>query len=413
MMPIKKIFFSIFFIIIGWILCHTYNNLIKSSGVIPEVTTVEVKKGNLVEKLSLSARVVVEKDMIPITSFVSTVVEKVYVKPNDLVKEGDILLELRKDELVSTLKKEEFSLDLAKRKQILLKDDQNHPEIIEKNEQIKNIEWDLSKAEQSLEGARELYTKKALAYQEVQDKELEIKRLQMNLNKSLREAKDIIRRLTEEKEELETNIPSLICRVNELNKQTQNCVILSPVNGIVKQIPIEKNKKVEYGTLLMSISTNEKLVAKGSLKESNFFLVKEGQAVLITSKVLGKSYKGRVGRMGASAKVEGQKPDEDTIWDVNIQISNPEGLVIGMGLSCEIMVKEYQNDALVIPSEALYEENVVFVVENNRLRKKGIKTGHSTPDQIEVISGIALGDRVVVQYPEGELKEGMEIKERR
>lgn len=71
--------------------------------------------------------------MIPITSFVSTVVEKVYVKPNDLAKEGDILLELRKDELVSTLKKEEFSLDLAKRKQILLKDDQNHPEIIEKS----------------------------------------------------------------------------------------------------------------------------------------------------------------------------------------------------------------------------------------------------------------------------------------
>ncbi len=35
--------------------------------------------------------------------------------------------------------------------------------------------------------------------------------------------------------------------------------------------------------------------------------------------------------------------------------------------------------------------------------------GEATPDQIEVIEGLTVGEKVIVQYPE-EIKEGMKVK---
>lgn len=161
--------------------------------------------------------------------------------------------------------------------------------------------------------------------------------------------------------------------------------------------------------MLVTIGTSDELVARGNLKESNFFLVKPGQKVKMQSESLGKSYTGSVKKVILSTK--GEKQEEG--WEVIIQIDKPIGLIAGMNLTAEIVVKEYEKGAIVIPPEGLYEEESVFVVKNGRLKRKPIQIGYSTPEQIEVQSGLREGERVVIQYSEIELKDGMKIKERR
>jgi len=407
---LSKIFVMLVLFVLGWIAANTYRTF-QEQGEIPQVKTIPVTEGRIRDKISLTTKVQ-ECQMVNITSAVEKgLVEKIYVRPGDYVQIGQRLIELRKEELTDTLKKEGLNLEKAKEKQALLKDIFRHPEIIEKEEEQKKLERSLVRARQKLQDKKELFAKQAIAYQEVEEQELEVKELEMNLSKVGREKEEMKKRLEREKKELEVEIPSLEHRISELKDQLKNCVVVSPIKGLVRNINVEKNKKVEYGSMLLSIADQSQLIAKGSLKEANFFLVKVGQKTEFASDVLGKRYSGRILKIipaFATKDAEGKKDGDG--FEVIASIEEPSGLVVGMVLSCDIIIKERKTSRIVIPPEALYEEKSVLVVEKGRLKKKEVQLGEGTTDQIEVLSGLKLGERVVVQYPE-EIKEGMRVKE--
>ncbi len=411
-MRIRKIFskalICLIFIVIGWILSNLYH-IFQQEKEIPEVVTVEVGKGRIREKIGLTTKVG-EKEVVNITSSVEKGrIDRVHVRAGDYVTIGQILIELRRDELVNTLKKEELNLEQSKKKQMLLLDINQHPDRVEKDEEKRKIEWNLTQAEQTLEDNKELYAKQAIAYREVEKQGLEVKEARMNLDKIVRETEELVKKLQDQRKELEIEIPSLCQRIDELKEQIKNCMVYSPISGIVRKIAIEKNQKVEYGTLLLSIGDQSELIARGSLKEANFFLIKQGQVVELNSEAFGKSFKGRVLKVIPAAGSKDEKDAKEGGWEVVCSIENPEGLRIGMELSCEVIIKEKKTVGLLIPPEALYEEDCVLVVEKERLKKKKIVLGEGTTDQIEVIDGLNANDRVVVQYPE-EIKEGMRVK---
>ncbi|MFH1898067.1 MAG: efflux RND transporter periplasmic adaptor subunit [Candidatus Desantisbacteria bacterium] len=410
-MPTKKIYFrvifSLIFIIIGWILCNTYHSL-KQEKEIPEVTTVLVGKGNIRQKIGLSTKVQ-EKEVVNITSSIEKgIVDKSFVKMGDFVEKGQVLVELRKDELINTLKKAELDLEQIRIKEALLRDILRHPEVIEKNEEKKKIEWNLTQADRSLEDAKELSAKQAIAYRDVEKQELEVKEVRMNLNRVIREIEELIKKLESQKKELAVEIPTLNCRIADLKEQIKNCVVLSPICGIVRKVDVEKNKKVEYGTVLLSIGDQSELIARGSLKEANFFLVKPGQRVELSSESLGKVFNGKVLKIIPAYTVG--KEEKDGGWEVVCSINDSEqDLRIGMELSGEIIIKEKASGNILIPPEALYEEDCVLVVEKGRIRKKKVMLGEATTDQIEVVDGLKDRERVIVQYPE-DVKEGMRVR---
>ena len=408
-----KLLLYILFIIIGWILCNTYHRFNQQKE-IPEVTVVTASKGRIIEKIGLSTKVQ-EKEVVNITSSVEKGrIDRVYVRAGDYVTVGQRLVDLRMDELVNTLKKEELNLEQARKKQALLLDIARHPDKIEKDEEKKKIEWTLAQAEQTLEDNKELYAKQAIAYREVEKQGLEVKEARMGLDKVFREIEDLHKKLQDQKKEIEVEIPSLLQRIDDLKEQIKNCVVYSPISGIVRKTSGEKNQKVEYGTLLLSIGDQSELIARGSLKEANFFLVKQGQIVELRSEAFGKTFKGRVLKIIPAYTVGGKdekvdKVDKDGGWEVVCSIENPEGLSIGMELSAEIIIKEKKASGIVIPPEGLYEEDLVLVVENGRIRKKEIVIGEGTSNQIEVIKGLKAGEMVVVQYPE-DVQEGMRVR---
>lgn len=406
---IWKIVFSVFLIILGWILANLHNTM-KQEKVIPDVVTVEVKKGRLQEKVNVLAKIS-EKEIINITSSVAFgIVGKIYVKEGDYVKDGQVLVELREAELINELKKEEFKLDCEIRKQTTLQDFLQHPQVIEKKEDIKRIQWDIKEMEKILNDSNELYAKGAIAYREIEKQELEKKRLEMNLKSRLSEQDELFKRLEEQKREVEVTIPAITYRINELKYQIKGCQIVSPVRGLVKKLKVDKNQKVEYGSSLLNIATTDELVGKGFLKESNFFLVKPGQKVVLVREELNKKYQGKVLTVLPVASIEKDISDKEVDFEIVCSIENPEGLVAGMKLPCEIIIEENNVESIIIPPEVLYEEDAVLVVENGIIKKKKIAIGKGTLDQIEVIEGLMVGEKVIVRYSE-EIREGMKVKE--
>jgi multidrug efflux pump subunit AcrA (membrane-fusion protein) len=395
----------LFFILIGWILSNTYHTFQKEK-VIPEVGTIKVRKGRIQENIGLTTKVYEKEVRNILSSIEKGICEAIYIKVGDYVQKGQRLMELRKEELVNNLKKEEFNLEQAKEKEAKLADIPAHPEVLEKDEQIQRSEWNLSQQEKSLEDAKELYNKRAYAYRDVEKQDMEVKEARINLERLKREKEQLIKRLYDQKKELEIEISSLCNRISDLSSQIKDCVVFSPISGIVRKVGVEKNNKVEYGTLLLSIGDQSELIARGSLKESNFFAVKEGQRTKLLSEPLGKTFSGRVLRVIPATS---SKEEKEAGWEVISSIDNPENLRIGMELSTQVIIKEREEETIVIPPEALYEEGSVLIIKDGRLKKKQVTLGEQTTDQIEVISGLKLGDRVVVQYPE-QIEEGMRVR---
>ena len=53
--------------------------------------------------------------------------------------------------------------------------------------------------------------------------------------------------------------------------------------------------------------------------------------------------------------------------------------------------------------------SVVFVVNDDRLERRAITVGLENGDQIEVLSGVSAGERVVIEGPQS-LKDGDKVK---
>lgn len=70
----------------------------------------------------------------------------------------------------------------------------------------------------------------------------------------------------------------------------------------------------------------------------------------------------------------------------------------GMFLSVEILREDVQT--LVVPEEAIVPEEsrqYVIVVDGDRAGKREVKTGRRRPGQVEIVSGLAPGERVIVE----------------
>jgi HlyD family secretion protein len=69
-------------------------------------------------------------------------------------------------------------------------------------------------------------------------------------------------------------------------------------------------------------------------------------------------------------------------------------------------------DVLKVPAGAVFRNDdgwAVFVVENGRAHQRSVTIGHRTPDDAEVVGGLAVGDAVVV-HPGDQLRDGARVR---
>ena len=69
---------------------------------------------------------------------------------------------------------------------------------------------------------------------------------------------------------------------------------------------------------------------------------------------------------------------------------------------------------LLVPKSAVRtdgSQSIVFVVRDDRVERRAVKVGGTEGDQVEVVSGLASGDRIVVEGNDG-LTDGSRVKER-
>lgn len=133
--------------------------------------------------------------------------------------------------------------------------------------------------------------------------------------------------------------------------------------------------------------------------------IKKGQpASMVVSALPERSFPGRVSVVNLTADPATKK------FHVEVTVDNPE-LLLRPNTFGEIMIEvSSHDDALVIPQNAILENKYVFIVnEDNTVRKQDVDLGLENTKMVEILSGVQLGDRVVVEGSYG-LDDGTKIE---
>ena len=195
--------------------------------------------------------------------------------------------------------------------------------------------------------------------------------------------------------------------VAEAEWRLAKTVIRAPFSGRVTERFITLGQHLRPGDELFTVADYDPLVARIYLPERDVFELEEGREVRITLAANAEfSFIGRIRQIA---------PVVDTATGtvkVTVEaVRPPAGVRPGAFVSIGI-VREQHPTALLLPRESVIRElraAHVFVTEDNAAVKKAVELGLEEGDMVEVLSGVAEGDKVVVAG-QGGLDDGQRIK---
>ncbi|MGP8246381.1 MAG: efflux RND transporter periplasmic adaptor subunit [Bryobacteraceae bacterium] len=194
--------------------------------------------------------------------------------------------------------------------------------------------------------------------------------------------------------------------------------IYAPFAGVVTQRYANQGTLVQAGTSsstqvipIVKLSQDDLFRLVIPVPESYVKFVRLGSKVQVRVPSLDKVVYGIVARFSVDVA-------EDTrTMHTEVDVPNPtRALMPGMYAEATLTL-EGKNDALAVPLSALSiasgasaGQGTVFLVDaDNRLRERTVQIGLQTSNDAEVLSGLAVGDRVVVSDRSG-LKPGIEVR---
>lgn len=212
---------------------------------------------------------------------------------------------------------------------------------------------------------------------------------------------------TQEKvNEIRQNYLDAANQVSQVKKQISDAAVKAPTSGTIASKPLEQGVFANAGAEMATIVNLSQAKVQLNLTETEVYQAKQGQLVKITTDVYpGQVFNGKITFISPQA-------DETHNYKVEIIATNKDGALLRSGtfVYADFSRKTTQN-ILLIPREALTEsikDASVYVVENNVVHQKPIKTGMEVGSQIQVIEGLKAGE-IVITSGQINLKEGTQV----
>jgi multidrug efflux pump subunit AcrA (membrane-fusion protein) len=389
----------------------------------PTISTAKVEKGPIVMMVSTTGRVVANLD-VDIKCKASGEITKLPFDISDVVKKGDLLVELDPVDEERYLKQAQISLSatearLAQAKQNLL--------IAEKDLEVekKRAESALKSAQARAEDAKAKFDRlkqlleKKLASQEEHDTartsmiqaeaDLESAKIRSDDLKVQEMSLDLKR---EDVKLAEAQVESDKIALSNAKQRLIETQVYAPVDGVVAvrnvqigQIISSGISNVGGGTTVMTLSDLSRIFVLASVDESDIGKVETGQPTRITVDAFpALSFKGKVVRIAT----RGVSTANVVTFEVKIEVlgRNRQLLKPEMTANIEIIADEDDN-ALLVPVTAVARrergKRVVTVQKpDGSTEEREVEVGISDGVQMAIKSGLKEGETVVIRSGEAD-----------
>lgn len=182
----------------------------------------------------------------------------------------------------------------------------------------------------------------------------------------------------------------------ELERRVSLLVIRAPADGVVYGLPRRAGEAVEPGQLLASVADPDHLSVRVRVDQPDLPRVAPGQRLVVTFDGLpDRKWDGRVTVVSPGLRdVAGRQ-----VGEIQGEIADPTStLPPNASVNVTIVVAE-KKAALVIPRGAIHrdgEKRFVWVEKSRRAHRADVGVGVLGPNEAEVLSGLAEGDRVLL-----------------
>ena len=178
--------------------------------------------------------------------------------------------------------------------------------------------------------------------------------------------------------------------------------IVAPFTGVISKRYADTGAMIQAGTASQTQAMPVVRLAEDRLlrlvlpvPESVVPRVRVGTPVVVRVPSLNRTFEGKVARFTSQVQLSTRT------MDTEVDVPNPE-LVLKPGMYAEAsLVLDQRDDALAIPIQAVNlgeqkRSTVLLVTPENQIEERPVKLGIETPTKVEVLSGIAENDLVVV-----------------
>ena len=357
----------------------------------------EVERGDIARSVVATGFVEPISNKIEIRSKASGLVKHVHVDVGDVVSEGQLLVELDRDQLEAQLREAEANLQAAKA-------DVEAAEAEFRRASILAEDYDVDLARTNYKRSLELLEQHLIsqsAYDETQGK------LQEALNRQ-RAAAAAIGTTKATITQKKAQVAQVQASVDRIREELSYTDIRSPIRGIVLSRLVEVGSAVSSiqtmgagATTVLSLGDMQDVYVKGKVAESDIGKVQVGLPARISVEAFKqRTFAGKVYKISPL----GVEQDNVTSFEVRVSVENPDGLLLAnMSANAEIILEEHKN-VLTIPESALIydkDRNASVEVPDASIptgrRKQPVKIDITTGTRAEVVEGLSEGDQVVLQ----------------
>jgi membrane fusion protein (multidrug efflux system) len=208
-------------------------------------------------------------------------------------------------------------------------------------------------------------------------------------------------------DQIEATLKANEARVAAARSRLADTVVRAPFSGRVGLRRVSLGSLVNPGTTITSLDDISTIKVDFAVPENYLASVRDGLAVYVTSTAFperefeGKviSVDSRVDPVTRSLTVRALLPNKDA------------ALKPGMFLS--VRLDRDVHEALMIPEAALMPEQsrqFIYVIEDGKAVRREVRIGRREPGKVEVVAGLASGERVIVEGTQ-KVREGGAVRE--
>ncbi len=194
-------------------------------------------------------------------------------------------------------------------------------------------------------------------------------------------------------------------QVAALREQADLYRITSPISGTIDQMDLKLGQAVSPGATGIRIVNADNLKVKADVPESYATRIKQGQDVQVLFPDANDSLKTKV---TFAAKVI-----DPASRSFGVEIKLPSARTLRPNMTAIIKIADYtKTNSIVVPLKAIQKSeqgDFVFVNDNGTAKKVNVKQGATYNNQAEILSGLSVGQQVVVMGAQ-DIEDGDKIK---
>ena len=192
-----------------------------------------------------------------------------------------------------------------------------------------------------------------------------------------------------EKIERDRNLEELQGTCKKLEAQMKNSEIRAPIDGLLTAVLTIDGELVGEGNELLTVSSRKNYV-RGEVNEEDVGEVKPNMTAMVQLYAYrSRQFNAHVSSIQPAADPETQR------YTIVLQLDQPpDNLMAGMTGEMNIITGKHEN-ILLVPTRALLVDQAL-IVKHGVVQKRTVKVGFRTLDFSEAMSGLSLGDHVVV-----------------